>query len=91
MRILGTRLGEDTKLIVLGDPTQIDSVYLDRYSNALINLYLNAIRHPEPFIAQVCLTQMVRSHTSRWFEQHIGDVHRLQRDARFLFASPHQN
>jgi PhoH-like ATPase len=48
MRTLGTRLGEDTKLIVLGDPTQIDSVYLDRYSNALINLYLNAMRHPNP-------------------------------------------
>jgi len=69
MRTLGTRLGENTKLIVLGDPTQIDSIYLDKYSNALINLYLNAINHPEPFLAQVCLIQMVRSHTSRWFEQ----------------------
>jgi PhoH-like ATPase len=69
MRTLGTRLGENTKLIVLGDPTQIDSIYLDKYSNALINLYLNAINHPEPFLAQVCLIQMVRSHTSRWFEE----------------------
>ena len=69
MRTLGTRLGENTKLIVLGDPTQIDSIYLDKYSNALINLYLNAINHPVPFLAQVCLIQMVRSHTSRWFEE----------------------
>ena len=69
MRTLGTRLGENTKLIVLGDPTQIDSIYLDKYSNALINLYLNAINHPTPFLAQVCLIQMVRSHTSRWFEE----------------------
>lgn len=68
MRTLGTRLGEDTKLIVLGDPTQIDSIYLDKYSNALINLYENSLRNPVPFIAQICLVQMVRSHTSKWFE-----------------------
>jgi len=68
MRTLGTRLGEDTKLIVLGDPTQIDSVYLDKYSNALINLYENSMRNPSTFIAQICLVQMVRSHTSKWFE-----------------------
>jgi len=69
MRTLGTRLGENTKLIVLGDPTQIDSIYLDKYSNALINLYLNSIKNPAPFLAQVCLIQMVRSYTSRWFEE----------------------
>jgi PhoH-like ATPase len=69
MRTLGTRLGEDTKLIVLGDPTQIDSIYLDKDSNALINLYLNSIKHPTNFLAQICLVQMVRSHTSQWFEQ----------------------
>lgn len=68
MRTLGTRLGEDTKLIVLGDPTQIDSVYLDKYSNALINLYENARKNPASFMAQICLVQMVRSHTSKWFE-----------------------
>lgn len=71
MRTLGTRLGEDAKLIVLGDPTQIDSIYLDKYSNALINLYENALKDPAPFIAQICLVQMVRSHTSKWFENAI--------------------
>jgi PhoH-like ATPase len=69
MRTLGTRLGENTKLIVLGDPTQIDSIYLDKYSNALINLYLNSTKNPASFMAQVCLIQMVRSHTSQWFEE----------------------
>jgi PhoH-like ATPase len=68
MRTLGTRLGDNTKLIVLGDPTQIDSVYLDKYSNALINLYLNALKNPASFLSQICLIQMVRSHTSKWFE-----------------------
>ncbi len=71
MRTLGTRLGEDTKLIVLGDPTQIDSVYLDKYSNALINLYENALKNPTSFLAHICLVQMVRSHTSKWFETYL--------------------
>ncbi len=69
MRTLGTRLGEDTKLIVLGDPTQIDSVYLDKFSNALIYLYENALKNPTPFLSHICLVQMVRSHTSQWFEE----------------------
>lgn len=71
IRTLGTRLGEDSKLIVMGDPTQIDNVYLDKYSNALVNLYQQARRNPEPFIATVSLSQMVRSHTSKWFEERI--------------------
>jgi len=71
MRTLGTRLGEDSKLIVLGDPTQIDSIYLDKYSNALINLYENAVKAPTPFTAQICLVQVVRSVTSEWFENTI--------------------
>jgi len=69
MRTLGTRLGEDTKMIVLGDPTQIDSIYLDKYSNALINLYESSLKKPTDFIAHICLVQMVRSHTSKWFEE----------------------
>ncbi len=71
MRTLGTRMGEDSKLIVLGDPTQIDSVYLDKYSNALINLYESALSNPQPYTAQICLVQMVRSYTSKWFEDTI--------------------
>ncbi|RMH60840.1 MAG: hypothetical protein D6677_13015 [Calditrichaeota bacterium] len=74
MRTLGTRLGENTKLIVLGDPTQIDSIYLDKYSNGLINLYENSMQNPEPFIGRICLVQMVRSHTSKWFENTLRRV-----------------
>ncbi len=69
MRTLGTRLGENTKLIVLGDPTQIDSIYLDKYSNGLINLYETSLKKSSDFIAQICLVQMVRSYTSKWFEE----------------------
>lgn len=71
MRTVGTRISENSKLIVLGDPSQIDNIYLDKYSNALVNLYVNARRHQTPFISTVCLNQMVRSATSKWFEEKI--------------------
>ncbi len=71
MRTLGTRLGEDSKLVVMGDPTQIDNIYLDKYSNALVNLYQKVRRYPEPFLATISLMQMVRSYASQWFEHHI--------------------
>ena len=71
MRTLGTRLGEDSKLIVMGDPTQIDNIYLDAYSNALVNLYQQVRRFPETYLASVSLMQMVRSNTSQWFEEKI--------------------
>lgn len=71
MRTVGTRISENSKLIVLGDPSQIDNIYLDKYSNALVNLYVNAQRHQAPFISTVCLNQMVRSKTSQWFEENI--------------------
>jgi len=71
LRTLGTRLGEDSKMMVMGDPSQIDNIYLDKYSNALVNLYQHARRSPEPFIATISLLQMVRSYTSRWFEEKI--------------------
>ncbi|GAB4168355.1 MAG: PhoH family protein [Calditrichia bacterium] len=71
MRTVGTRISENCKLIVLGDPSQIDNIYLDKYSNALVNLYVNAQRHQAPFLATVSLNQMVRSETSKWFEENI--------------------
>lgn len=80
MRTLGTRLGEDSKLIVMGDPTQIDNVYLDAYSNALVNVYQQARRYPEPFLASVSLRQMVRSNTSQWFEEKIVSSFKKSRE-----------
>ena len=71
MRTVGTRLGENSKMIVLGDPSQIDNIYLDKYSNALVNLYVNANRNSTPFIGTTCLDQMVRSHMAKWFEENI--------------------
>ena len=45
----------------MGDPTQIDNVYLDKYSNALVNVYQQARRYPEPFIATMPLVAFTAS------------------------------
>ena len=71
LRVLSALLDEHGYETRVFRDTQIDSIYLDKYSNALINLYENAIQNPAPFIAQICLVQMVRSHTSKWFENAI--------------------
>lgn len=36
LKTLISRVGENTKIIILGDPTQIDNPYLDRDSNGLV-------------------------------------------------------
>ena len=36
MKTLISRVGENTKIVILGDPTQIDNPYLDRDSNGLV-------------------------------------------------------
>jgi PhoH-like ATPase len=35
VKALVTRIGEGSKVILCGDPDQIDSAYLDKYSNGL--------------------------------------------------------
>ena len=36
LKTLISRVGENTKIVILGDPTQIDNPYLDRDSNGLV-------------------------------------------------------
>ena len=36
LKTLVSRVGENTKIVILGDPTQIDNPYLDRDSNGLV-------------------------------------------------------
>jgi Predicted ATPase related to phosphate starvation-inducible protein PhoH len=44
VKTIATRIGEGSKLVLLGDPEQIDSPYLDMYSNGLIYL-IEKLKH----------------------------------------------
>lgn len=54
-----TRVGEKTKIVLTGDPNQIDNPYLDAISNGLI--YAKSRFYGEPLAAHVHLTQGERS------------------------------
>ena len=54
-----TRVGEGTKIILTGDPYQIDNPYLDASNNGLVHV-VNAFRN-EPIAGHVTLTQGERS------------------------------
>ncbi|UWG98612.1 PhoH family protein [Dehalobacter sp. DCM] len=54
-----TRAGEDTKIVLCGDPDQIDHPYLDKQSNGLA--YVASRLKGQPFYGQVYLTKGERS------------------------------
>ena len=59
VKTIVSRAGEDTKVILTGDPNQIDNPYLDAESNGLISL-VEAFKK-EPISAHVTLTKTERS------------------------------
>ncbi|MGJ8454086.1 PhoH family protein [Pseudothermotoga sp. U03pept] len=54
-----TRAGDDTKVILLGDPYQIDTPYLDKDSNGLVYAASRLIGNP--LVAHITLTKGERS------------------------------
>lgn len=74
MRTIVTRIGESSKLVLLGDITQIDDPYLNIFNNGFsvltqkiieTRLSPNAEDHPPP-TAIISLTQCVRSRLATW-------------------------
>ena len=54
-----TRVGKNTKIVLTGDPSQIDSPYLDEMSNGLV--YVTSKFYEEPLAGHVSLTKGERS------------------------------
>lgn len=54
-----TRMSQDSKLVMVGDPAQIDNPYVDSRSNGLV--YTRNRLKGQPFVAHVALTRGERS------------------------------
>lgn len=67
LKLIGTRMGEGTKLVLLGDPHQIDHPFLSKRRNALVSLLQKA--EFDNFIAGVQLRHTIRSQTADWFDK----------------------
>ncbi len=67
LKLIGTRMGEGTKLVLLGDPHQIDHPFLSKRRNALVSLLKKA--EVDDYIAGVQLRHTIRSQTADWFDK----------------------
>jgi PhoH-like ATPase len=69
MKLIGTRMGDETRLVVMGDPHQIDHPFLSKRRNALVTL-LNKAQHSD-FLAGVQLRHTIRSEVANWFDKNL--------------------
>lgn len=69
MKLIGTRMGEETRLVIMGDPQQIDHPFLSKRRNALVSL-LNKAQHND-FLAGIQLRHTIRSEIANWFDKNL--------------------
>jgi PhoH-like ATPase len=67
MKLIGTRMGDETRLVVMGDPRQIDHPFLSKRRNALVTM-LNKAQNCD-FIAGIQLRHTIRSEVANWFDK----------------------
>lgn len=72
VRLIGTRLGGNSKLVLMGDPGQVDHPYLSKHRNGLITMLKASMQEGlDAYTTGVKLTKTVRSETSKWFEENV--------------------
>ncbi|WP_345988863.1 PhoH family protein [Sulfurimonas sp. HSL1-2] len=69
MKLIGTRMGDETRLVVMGDPHQIDHPFLSKRRNALVTM-LNKAQHSD-FLAGIQLRHTIRSEVANWFDKNL--------------------
>jgi PhoH-like ATPase len=69
MKLIGTRMGDETRLVIMGDPHQIDHPFLSKRRNALVTL-LNKAQHSD-FLAGIQLRHTIRSEVANWFDKNL--------------------
>ena len=67
LKLIGTRMGEGTRIAVMGDPNQIDHPFLSKRRNALVALLIKA--KTENYIAGIQLRHTIRSEIANWFDK----------------------
>ncbi|KAA8709591.1 PhoH family protein [Helicobacter canis] len=65
IKLIGTRLGDDSRIVFLGDWAQIDHPYLSKFRNGAVSLLQKALA--TDIIAGIQLRQTIRSSIAQWF------------------------
>ncbi len=69
MKLIGTRMGDETRLVIMGDTHQIDHPFLSRRRNALVTMMQKA--QNSNFVAGVQLRHTIRSEVANWFDKNL--------------------
>ncbi|MDA3945762.1 MAG: PhoH family protein [Helicobacteraceae bacterium] len=69
LKLIGTRMGDGTRLVIMGDPHQIDHPFLSKRRNALVTL-LQKAKHAD-FVAGIQLRHTIRSEVAGWFDKYL--------------------
>lgn len=65
IKLIGTRVGQGSRIVFLGDYTQIDHPYLSKFRNGALSLLKKAVNNNH--IAGIKLQQTIRSDVAKWF------------------------
>ena len=69
LKLIGTRMGDETRLVIMGDTHQIDHPFLSKRRNALVSLLQKAKN--TDFVAGVQLRHTIRSEVANWFDKNL--------------------
>lgn len=69
LQLIGTRIGQDTVIVLMGDFRQVDHPYLSKTRNSLVTL-LN-VAEKDPMVTAIQLKTTIRSEIAEWFQENI--------------------
>ena len=69
LKLIGTRMGDETRLVIMGDTHQIDHPFLSKRRNALVSLLQKAKN--TDFVAGIQLRHTIRSEVANWFDKNL--------------------
>lgn len=69
LQLLGTRLGKNSRLVILGDYKQVDHPYLTKQRNGLVTMLKKAMTDDN--IAGIQLRKTIRSKIANWFQENL--------------------
>lgn len=69
LKLIGTRSGDGSRFLILGDGNQIDHPFLSKNRNSLARMM--DIASKDDFVAGLKLTSTVRSDIAEWFDQNL--------------------
>jgi PhoH-like ATPase len=70
LQLIGTRIGDNSKIVLMGDFRQVDHPYLSKTRNALVTL-LRLAEKGDPMLAAIQLRSTVRSEVAEWFQENL--------------------